>query len=48
MTKLGYVDGKKFKILAIDNSTNTYWRNPIVDYLESLTTFAEQKSGIVL
>lgn len=43
MTKLGYAYGENFEILAIDNLTNTYWRKPIVDYLENLTISTERK-----
>lgn len=43
-TKLGYVDERNFKILAIDNLRDEDWRKPIVEYLQNPIASSDLKT----
>ncbi|XP_050920123.1 uncharacterized protein LOC127137740 [Lathyrus oleraceus] len=43
-TQLGYANKEEFKVLAIDTLMDTYWRNPIINYLKDPSTDTERKN----
>ncbi|XP_050896078.1 uncharacterized protein LOC127102788 [Lathyrus oleraceus] len=43
-TRLGYANKEEFEVLAIDTLIDTYWRNPIINYLKDPSTDTERQT----